>query len=211
MKIGVAFDDVWILMEEAASLGNSSIEVIDCCKVPIDERFVDEGPEVLGRLEFRTAWRLIDQPNAVRDRKVFRAVPAGIVELKDNDAIAASAGLTREGVEQLGKERLVDPVREIPDSLSARGRDEADDVEPFVAMVTERDRPLANRRPNPTMDRLEAEPMLIRGPDLDRLVWMLLGFFGDRVDEFFYKPLPVRSLLPSGSWGAATGSTSRSL
>jgi hypothetical protein len=52
-------------------------------------------------------------------------------------------------------------------------------------MVTERDRPLANRRPNPTMDRLEAEPMLIRGPDLDRLVWMLLGFFGDRVDEFF--------------------------
>ena len=42
-------------------------------------------------------------------------------------------------------------------------------------MVTERDRPLANRRPNPAMDRLQAEPMLIRGPHLDGLVGMLLG------------------------------------
>jgi hypothetical protein len=60
------------------------------------------------------------------------------------------------------------------------------------------------------MDRLEAEPMLIRGPHLDGLVGMLGGFFGHRVGEFFYKPLPPRRLLRAGSWDAATGSTNRS-
>ena len=105
--------------------------------------------------EFGAAWRLIDEPDAIGNGKVFRAVPAGIVELQDNDAIAASPGLSREGGEQFGKERLVDSVGEKPHRLAARGRDETGDVKPFVAMVTERDRPLADRRPNPSMDWLQ--------------------------------------------------------
>ena len=52
-------------------------------------------------------------------------------------------------------------------------------------MMTERDRPLADWRPDPAMDRLQAEPMLIRSPDLDWLVRMLRGFFGHRVGELF--------------------------
>jgi hypothetical protein len=112
-------------------------------------------------------------------------MPTGVVELENDDAVAPGAGLAREGFEQLGKERLVEPVRQIPDRLSARGCDEGGDVEPFVTVVTERERPLADRRPDAAMDRLQAEPMLIRGPDLDRLVRMLLGFFGDYVGEFF--------------------------
>ena len=210
MEVGVAFDDVTILIEETALCGDGSVEVIDRCKMLVGERLVDKRPEVLGGLEFRTSGWLIDEPDAIRDRQVLRAVPSCVIELQDNDAIAPSAGLACEGVEQFGKERLVDSVRQIPDRLSARGRDEAGDVEPFVAVVTERDRPLADRRPNPSMDRLQTEPMLIRGPDFDRLVRMLFGFFGDRVGEFFYKPLPPRGLLLSGSSGEATGSTSRS-
>jgi len=65
-------------------------------------------------------------------------------------------------------------------------------------MVTEGNRPLPDRRPNPAMDRLEAEPMFIRGPHLDGFVGMLGGLFGDRVGEFFYKPLPPRRLQPAG-------------
>ena len=67
-------------------------------------------------------------------------MPTGIVKLQDNDAIVTSPGLSREGGEQFGKERLVDSVREIPHRLAARRRDETGYVEPFVAMVTERDR-----------------------------------------------------------------------
>src|SRR6516165_6385587 len=160
MEFGVAFDDVGSVEEDAASLGNSGIKVIDGFEVLVDERFVDEGPEALGGLQFGAVRRLIDEPDAVWNRKVLRTVPAGIVELEDNDAIAAGPGLSREGCEQFGKERLVDPVREIPHRLSARGCDEAGDIEPYIAMVTERNRPRTDRRPNPAMDRLETEPML---------------------------------------------------
>jgi hypothetical protein len=185
MKVGVGFDDLSMLVEEAASCIDGSIEIVDCRKVGVGERFVDEGPEALGGLEFRTARRLIDEPDAVGNGEVFRAMPTCIVELEHDDAITPGAGLVREGLEQLGKEGLVDAVRQIPDGLPARWRDEAGDVEPFVAVMTERDRPLADRRPNPATDRFQAEPMFIRAPDFDRLVRMLGDFFGHRVGELF--------------------------
>ena len=50
MEFGVAFDDVGSVEEDAASLGNSGIKVIDGFEVLVDERFVDEGPEALGGL-----------------------------------------------------------------------------------------------------------------------------------------------------------------
>lgn len=67
MEVGVRFDDVSMLVEETASSIDGSIEIVDCCEVGIDERLVDEGPEVLGGLEFRAARRLIDKPDAIGD------------------------------------------------------------------------------------------------------------------------------------------------
>ena len=110
MEIGVGSDDVSLLVEETASRGDGSIEIINRRKVCVDEWFVDERPEVLGGLQFRAAGRLIDKPDAVRDRQVFRAMPTCIVELEHDDAIAPGAGLAREGLQQFGKERLVDSV-----------------------------------------------------------------------------------------------------
>jgi hypothetical protein len=54
-------------------------------------------------------------------------------------------------------------------------------------MMAERDRPLADRGPDAAMDRLQAEPMLVRRPHLDGLVRMLVGFLDDRVGEAFLK------------------------
>ena len=210
VEVGVVFDGAVILLERAAPRSNGAIEVVDGFEMLVDERLIDKGPEAFSRLEFWAAWRLIDEPDAVWNWKIFRAMPAGIVKLQDDDALAAGTSLTCEGCEQFGKERFVDPVGKVPDRLSARGRDEAGHVEPFVAMVTEGNRPLPDRRPNPAMDRLKAEPMLIRGPHLDGLVRMLGGFFGDRVGEFFYKRLPQRRLQPADCGDAATGSTSQS-
>ena len=58
----------------------------------VGERLVDERPEVFGWLQFRVVGWLVDEPDAVRDRQVFRRVPAGIVELKNDDAVASGAG-----------------------------------------------------------------------------------------------------------------------
>src|SRR6266566_8351598 len=74
---------------------------------------------MLGGLEFRAVGGLVDQPDAIGNREVFRAVPAGVIESEENDAVAPGAGHPRESFEQFGKEWLVDAVRQIPDGLSA--------------------------------------------------------------------------------------------
>ena len=67
--------------------------------------------------------------------------------------------------------------------------------------MAERDRPLADRRPNPAMDRFQPEPMLIRRPDLDRLVRMLGGFFSHRVGELFLNAASSSGVADFGFFG----------
>lgn len=109
---------------------------------------------MFGRLQFRCAGGLVDEPDAVGDGQVFRCVPTGIVELEHDDAVASGAGVACEGFEQLGEEGFVDTVRQEPDGLAARRSNEGGDVEPFVAMVAESERSLADRCPDTAMDRL---------------------------------------------------------
>jgi len=66
---------------------------------------------VFGRLQFRCAGGLVDEPDAVGDGQVFRCVPTGIVELEHDDAVAPGAGFACEGFEQLGEEGFVEAVR----------------------------------------------------------------------------------------------------
>src|SRR3972149_652921 len=51
------------------------------------------------------------------------------------------------------------------------------------------------------MDRLQAEAMLVRRPDFNRLVRMLLGFFGHRVGELFLKAAPSSGPAAFGFFG----------
>ena len=187
MEVGVLGDHAAILMEMAASRADDDIEIVDCVEVFVGERFVDERPEVLGWLQFRAVGWLVDEPDAVGNGEVLRAVPTGVVELKHDDAVASGAGGACEGFEQLGEEGFVDAVRQEPDGLAAGRGNESGDIEPFVAMMAERDRPLADGRPDPTVDRLQPEAVLVRRPDLDRLVGMFRFFFGQRVGELFLK------------------------
>jgi len=52
-------------------------------------------------------------------------------------------------------------------------------------VVAERDRPLTFGRPYPADDRLQPEAVLIRGPDLDRLVRVLSSRLSDGLLELF--------------------------
>jgi hypothetical protein len=67
--------------------------------VLVGERLIDERPKVFGRLQFRAVGWLVDKPDAVRDGQVFRRVPASIVELKHDNAVAAGAGVACEGID----------------------------------------------------------------------------------------------------------------
>src|SRR3954463_7678872 len=67
-----------------------------------------------------------------------------------------------------------------------KGRlDEGGDVEPLIAVVAEGDRPLTFGRPDPAQDRLQANAVLVRGPDLDRRVRVLGPLLGDGLLQLF--------------------------
>jgi hypothetical protein len=83
VEVGVAFDGAVILLEPAAPRSNSAIEVVDGFEVLVDERLIDKGPETLSGLEFRAAWRLIDEPDA--DRRTSRRVVERALARRDRN------------------------------------------------------------------------------------------------------------------------------
>jgi hypothetical protein len=95
-------------------------------------------------------------------------VPAGVVEHEHDDARRPGADQPGEVGEEGLEQRLVDGVGEVPLGLAAGRSDEGGDVQPLVAVMPERDRLLADRRPDPARERLQAEAVLVGGPDLDR-------------------------------------------
>jgi hypothetical protein len=153
MEFGVACNKRFLSDQIAASLCNSVVEFLDRFEVFVRKRLVNKRPEMFSRLEFGGIGWLVDEPDPVRNRQVFRSVPAGIVELEHDDAIAPSAGFARECFKQLGEKRLVEAVRQIPDCLAPCRRHKSSDVEPLVAVMAERNRPLGDRCPYPTLDR----------------------------------------------------------
>src|ERR687897_587200 len=160
MEVGVRLESGGI--EPAAALGDDGAEFVQRGDMPIDDRLIHQRPEAFGGLELRTVGRH-----------------------EDDAAPKARAGLAREGGEQFGEERLREAAAEIPDRLAAGWLHEGGDMEPLVAVVAERDRPRAHRRPNPAPDRLQAQTVLVFGPDLDRPVRMRGRRLRDRFVQLF--------------------------
>ena len=89
---------------------------------------------------------------------------------------------------------------------------EGGDVQPLVAVVTECDRPLAFRRPDPAQYRLQADAVFVRGPDVDRRVRVLCCFLGDSLLRAFFKRLPLLRAWPQPDvGGGASAPTNSSL
>jgi hypothetical protein len=87
---GAGADDLRLLREGEAALGDRLVEVLDGVEVSVGKRFVDEGPQMLGWLQLGTVRRLEGEPDAVWHGEVFRPVPASVVELQ-HDALVGPA------------------------------------------------------------------------------------------------------------------------
>ena len=83
------------MIENATALGHDVLEISKRGEVLVGEWLVEDGPEVLGRLQFGGVWGQVDEPEALRDGQVGRGVPAGAVEPEHDDAIPSRPGLTR--------------------------------------------------------------------------------------------------------------------
>jgi hypothetical protein len=91
----------------------------------------------------------------------------------------APVGLAREAGEPFGAEGLGEAAAEIPDRLAAARLHEGGNMPPLVPVMAKGNRPLADGRPNPAADWLQAEAVLVRRPDLDRAVRMCCLSRGD--------------------------------
>src|SRR4051812_26709737 len=117
MEVGVRLEGGGI--ELTTARGDGGAELVERGDVPIDDRLIHQRPEMLGGLEFGRVGRQEDEADPLGDDQALGSMPAGIVEHKDDAALAAGAGLTREGGEQFGKEGLREAAAEIPDRLAA--------------------------------------------------------------------------------------------
>ena len=106
--------------EAAAALGDDGLEVGKGGEVPVGDRLVDQGPEMLGRLQLRAVGRQEHQADPLGDGQALRSVPAGVVQHEDDMAFSAGTGLPREAGEQRLEEGLGKAAAEIPNRLAAR-------------------------------------------------------------------------------------------
>lgn len=183
MEAGLAADEVSVVPELDALVGDDGVEVCKGLEVGVGDGLVDVDPERLGRLQLGRIGRQVDEADAFGDGQARRGVPAGAVEDEEDDAVAAGAGLAGEEREGVGEELLVDAGAEVPEALAGGGRDEGGDVEPFEAVVAAGDRTLASRRPDPAEDGLQPEAVLVGGEDLDRRAGMALRVLGNRLGK----------------------------
>jgi len=68
------------LFECPAALGEDGIERVEGLEVAVDDGFVEQRPEVLGRLQLGGIGRQIDEPDAFGHGEPRFGVPAGPVE-----------------------------------------------------------------------------------------------------------------------------------
>lgn len=182
----MAADEFSIVAEGDAALGDDGVEFGEAVEVPVNDRLVDMNPEGLGRLKLGRIGREVDEADAVGHGE-RRGVPAGAVECEDDDPVGSRAGLAGEERQGVLEECLVDAGSEIPEALAGCRRDEGGDVEPFEAVVDAGDGALAARRPDPPQDRLQPDPVLVGGEDLDDRAGMARCLLGDGFGEVFLK------------------------
>jgi hypothetical protein len=174
-----------IASEDPATVCDRAFQIGEGLEVLVCERLIQNGPEVLGRLKLGRVRGQGGEPEALRHDQVRCGVPAGAVEPEHDDAIPSRPGLARKQRQQRGEERLGDPVRHGPEHLARGWLHEGGDVQPLVAVVTKRDGPLTLGRPHPSDDRLQADAVLVRGPDLNRFVRVLGRFLGNDRGQLF--------------------------
>ena len=174
-----------IAIQDATALGDDVLKIGKGREMPVGKRLIQNRPEVLGGLKLGGVWGQVDGPDPVRHGQVGRGVPAGVVELKHDDAIPSRPSLAGKQGQQRGKERLGHPVRYVPEGLAGDRLHEGGDVQPLIAVMAKRDGPLAFGRPDPAQDRLQPDAVLVRGPDLNRLVRVLGPRLGDGLFQLF--------------------------
>ena len=69
-----------IALENPATVCDRAFQISEGLEVPVGERLIQDGPEVLGGLKLGRVAGQVDQPEALGHDQVRCDVPAGVVE-----------------------------------------------------------------------------------------------------------------------------------
>ena len=142
---------------------------------------------MLGGLQFGGIGGQINQLDTVGSGQSGFGMPSRAIEHENDDALFSRA----DGLSEIGKQEFVeflaDAVGQIPDRLASCRQDEGCDVKPFKAMMAQGERPFADGSPDPSAYRLQAQPVLIRRPDLNRQAGVPAGLFSEDIAQLFLK------------------------
>ena len=148
MEAGLAPDAVAVGGEADALTGDGGIELGEAIEVPVGDRLVEVDPQRLSGLELGGIGRQVNEVDALGDGKAGWAVPAGVVEHEEDDAIPPGTRLSGEERKHVLKVALGNAGGQVPEALPGLGRDKGGDVEPLEAVVPHRDGALAPWRPD---------------------------------------------------------------
>jgi hypothetical protein len=167
VEAGGGADQLGVTLQLSAASELDVFELLDRREMAVDQTAVGQRPQVLSRLQFGRVGGQEEQVHVVGDAQLDAGVPAGTVEHEHNLLGGAGADGTGEGREFDREQCNGDRGRQVEDSAARGGMDEADEVAPGEAVADQRERALANGRPDAPQQRFEADPVLIDGPQLD--------------------------------------------
>ena len=135
MKGGMRADEVRGILQEHTVLGLDVFEFIEIVKMAVDQGFIRQGPQMLGRLQLGRIRRQEEQVKSFRDAERLAGMPAGAIEHQHNVFLFASSYSLGEMLQGQGKDVGIHGGQEQPLGVSGRRVDKGIDVEPLIAML----------------------------------------------------------------------------
>ena len=110
-----------VVRQFRATLGDDDLEGFEIGDVFVDDWFVDDFLKVLCGLKFGRVGREKKKPDSVGNCQIGFAMPTGVVEDENDDAISTCSGFCGEGRQQGFKERIRDAVGNVPEAFAGLG------------------------------------------------------------------------------------------
>ena len=193
MESGVCLNELGLVGESGAAPVETVGELVEGVEWLVGDALVGERPETLGGLKLGGVGGQEAQADALWWQKLFADVPAGVVEHDDHRLVRSGSDVAGEGLEHPLEQGDADAACHPPFHGAGRGPDEAIEVEPLVLVRGQRCRAPAAPRPDPANHRLQAEPVLVEGPDLDGAARLLGLRLVHCLAEFFLNPVRASS------------------
>jgi hypothetical protein len=161
-------DQIGTGLERHTAGGLNVFELVDGGKVAIHQDGIGQGPEVLGRLQFRGIRWQEQEMDVLGHAQTLRLVPARAIQDEHDLLGGARSHALCKGHQLRFEEGDAHRGGQMKHRTPGGGMHEAHEIAPLIAVLDGRKGPLSVKTPDFVQDRFQADAMLIDRPELDR-------------------------------------------